>query len=190
MTAVCPAQAATVTVEFIGPGTSVPYHGVYAGYYIADVNGTPTAVMCDDFTTVIHAGDTWSANVFTYADVLGGASTKFSGITKYAQVGWLYSQTATATPQDRAQIQGAIWNIMTPGSVPMDALAQWYHDQATDGTHNGFNWSTVMKVFTPDPHNAGQEFLVTPTPVPLPASAFLFGSGMFGLIGFARRKRK
>jgi len=180
------AHAATVSIEFVGPGTSVPYHGVHAGYYIANVNGTPTAVMCDDFTNVIHAGDTWQANTFTYTDVLGGAGTKFSGITKYAQVGWLYSQTSAASPSVRAQIQGAVWNIMTPGSVAMDSLAQWYHDQATSGYYDNFNWSNIMVVLTPNPHNTGQEFLV---PVPLPASVFLFGSGMFGLVGFARHKR-
>lgn len=181
------AYGAPVTVQFIGPGTSVPYHGVYAGYYDATMSGTNVTVMCDDFTTEIHNGESWSANVFTYADVTGGASAKFSGITKYSEAGWLYGQTAAATLSDRAQIQGAIWNIMTPGSVAMDSLAQWYYNQATNGTHNNFNWSNVMMVLTPSPFNAGQEFL-TPTPVPLPKSAWLFGSGVVGFMGFARRK--
>jgi hypothetical protein len=181
------AYGSSVTVQFIGPGTSVPYHGVYAGYYNATVNGVPTIVMCDDFTTEIHNGESWLANEFTYADVTGGASTKFSSTAKYSEAGWLYSQTASATPSNRAQIQGAIWNVMTPGSVVMDSLAQWYYNQAIDGSHDNFNWSNVMVVLTPNPFMAGQEFL-TPTPVPLPASICLFGSGVLGLIGFSCHK--
>lgn len=183
------ANASTVTVQFTGIGSSVPYHGVYAGYYDVKIDGVNATVMCDDFTATIHVGDTWVANVFTYADVLGGASTKFSGTVKYSQIGWLYGQTASATPTVRAQIAGAIWNIMTPGSVVMDPLAQSYYNQATSGTYDTFNWSNVMNVLTPTPFSAGQEFL-TPTPVPVPANVLLLGSGMFGLVGFARRKRK
>ena len=181
-------EAATVTIKFVGPGASVPYHGVDAGYYEVKIDGTTGTVMCDDFSTVIHAGDTWTANVFTYADVMGGAATKFSGAVKYAQAGWLYSQTALASPSDRAQIQGAIWNIMIPGSVVMDSLAQWYYNQAASGSYDNFNWSNTMLVLSPNPHTAGQEFL-TPVPVPLPASALLLGSGLLGIMGFIRNKK-
>lgn len=178
------ANASTVTVQFTGIGSSIPYHGVYAGYYDATVDGINTAVMCDDFTTEINTGNSWSANVFTYADVQGGAATKFSGMVKYSQVGWLYDQTASATPTVRAQIAGAIWNIMTPGSVVMDPLAQSYYSQATSGTYDAFDWSNTMVVLTPTPFSAGQEFL---KPVPVPVSFWLLGSGLIGLIRFKRK---
>ena len=180
-------NAATITVLFSGIGSSIPYHGVYAGYYDTKVDGIDTPVMCDDFTTEINVGNTWTANVFTYADVQSGAATKFSGTVKYSQVGWLYNQTASATPTVRAQIAGAIWNIMTPGSVVMDPLAQSYYSQATSGTYDTFDWSNVMNVLTPIPFSAGQEFL-KPTPVPLPASFWLLGSGLIGLIRFRRTR--
>ncbi|OHA84218.1 MAG: hypothetical protein A2937_01760 [Candidatus Yonathbacteria bacterium RIFCSPLOWO2_01_FULL_47_33b] len=180
------AFAATVNVQFINQGTSVPYHGVYAGYYNAKIDGVDSIVFCDDFTTGINYGQAWTANEFTYADVIGGAGTKFSGVSKYSQAGWLFSQTAAATPSVRAQIQGAVWNIMAPGSVIMDPLAQNYYNLATNGTHNTYNWSGVMKVLTPTPSGSGQEFL-TPTVVPVPASVWLLGSGLLGLVGVSRR---
>lgn len=180
-------MAATVSVQFINQGTSVPYHGVYAGYYNAKIDGLNALVLCDDFTTWVSYGQSWTANEFTYADVQGGASTKFSGVQKYSQAGWLFSQTAATTLAVRAQMQGAIWNIMTPGSVVMDPLAQSYFNAATNGTHDTYDWSSVMKVLTPTPFASGQEFL-TPTPVPVPAAIILFGSGLAGLMGVSRRK--
>lgn len=183
-----PALAVAVNVQFINQGTSVPYHGVYAGYYNVKVDGVNTLALCDDFLTGISYGQSWTANEFTYADVAGGASTKFLDTQKYSQAGWLFGQTAAVTPLVRAQMQGAIWNIMSPGSVVMDPLAQGFYNQATSGAYDTYDWGGVMKVLTPTPFMSGQEFL---TPVPEPSPALLFGSGLavlMGVVGISRRK--
>ena len=182
------AQASLVTVELVGVGDSIPYHGVLAGYYIAKINGVEKRVVCEDFTTWVNLGQTWQAYEYTYADIQAGASTKFSGAQKYSEVGWLFSQMASATPGARAQMQGAMWNIMTPGSVVMDPLAQSYYHQATDGTHNTFDFSGVGKVLTPNPYRSGQDFFVVTAPVPLPAGMLLFMSGLASLSWFARKR--
>lgn len=183
------ARAATVTIEFIGKGSSIPYHGVYAGMYEVLIDGEQDFVMCDDFTARIHPGDTWEAKEYVYAGIRRNAQPKFSGKEKYGEVGWLFAQAIPATPAVRAQIQGAIWNIMTPGSVAMDPLAQSYYNQATDGTHGDFNYKNVITVLTPHPYIAGQEFLRPVTAVPIPSGILLLGSGMIAIGGFIRRRK-
>lgn len=181
------AKASLVTVELVGVGDSIPYHGVWAGYYLANVDGIEKRVTCEDFTTWVRLGQSWQAYEYTYADIQAGASTKFLGAQKYSEVGWLFSQMASAIPVARAQMQGAMWNIMSPGSVTMDSLAQSYYNQATDGTHNAFDFSGVGRVLTPNPYRSGQEFFVETAPVPLPAGMLLFMSGLVGIGGFIRK---
>lgn len=181
------AKASLVTVELVGVGDSIPYHGVWSGYYIAKVNGVEKRVVCEDFTTWVNLGQIWQAYEYTYADIQAGASTKFLGAQKYSEVGWLFSQMAAETPVARAQMQGAMWNIMSTGSVAMDSSAQSYYNQATNGTHNAFDFSGVVKVLTPNPYRSGQEFFVETAPVPLPTGMLLLMSGLVGVGGFIRK---
>ncbi len=48
--------------------------------------------------------------------------------------------------------------------------------------HSGFNVDTI-------PGTAGGDFAQYVAPVPIPAAAWLFGSGLLGLVGIARRKK-
>lgn len=185
------AEAATVPIEFVGVGVSIPYSGAYAGYYDAFVNGVPTSVFCDDATHAIFSGDKWDADELTYADMQYGAMGKFADVTKYSQVGWLYSQTQSATALVRAELQAAVWTIMSPSAgITLDSTAQDFLSQATDGTHDNFDWSHTMTVLTPNPLNSGQEFLKDPTPVPEPAAYVLFSSGIIVLGGFVKKMKR
>ena len=58
------------------------------------------------------------------------------------------------------------------------------------GSINGF---VATPIFATNPISAGQdaftyELTITTAPVPIPAAVWLFGSGLLGLIGIARRK--
>ncbi|MHB8710600.1 MAG: VPLPA-CTERM sorting domain-containing protein [Minisyncoccota bacterium] len=144
--------------------------------------------MCDDFDTHVSVGDTWSANVYTYADVQSGAG-KFASLagalTRYSETGWLYSQV-TSDANHNADIQQAVWKVM--GSSPtMSANGNSWYALATDGSHGAYDWSGTMRVVTPNPLTASQEYLI-PAAVPVPSAAWLFGSGLLGLIGVARRR--
>lgn len=184
------AHANLVDVQFVGPGTSVPYHGVYAGYYQAKINDILDFVMCDDVTRIIYPGNTWKAQELTYGDMQSGSNGKFANLVKYSQASWLFEQTDEATPFLRSQMQAAIWTIMSPSAgVTLDPLAQSYFAEATNGTHNAQNWSSIMTVLAPAPSQSGQEFLRHAS-IPEPGSLVLFGSGLALLAGFTGFSRK
>lgn len=184
------AHANLVDVQFVGPGTSILYHGVYAGYYQAKINNVLDFVICDDVTRIIYSGNTWKAQELTYGDMQNGANGKFANLEKYSQASWLFDQLDEATPSLRAQMQAAIWTIMSPtAGVTLDPLAHNYFIEATNGTHNTQDWSNIMTVLAPAPSKSGQEFLRHAS-VPEPGSVLLFGSGLALLAGFTGFTRK
>ena len=82
--------------------------------------------------------------------------------------------------QDLATISGFFTSkpgITLPGAVPPSDIIL----EASDGSHNPFNFSAAFL--------GGQVITDTPSPVPVPAAIWLFGSGLIGLIGIARRKK-
>lgn len=191
------ASAATlVSVQLVNVADSVPYSGVYAGQYtlaVSDGISPPISILavCDDFNTHISIGQTWQAWLTTPAEVAGGTG-KFAAQGRYEEAGWIFGQMGSMTPYQRARAQAAIWNLN--GANPtLDALATSYRDQAIDGTHN--TAATLPWLLVPDPLSAAQEFLVKAsdavqiTAVPLPAAAWLLGTGFIGLVGIARPQR-
>ena len=107
----------------------------------------------------------------------------------YSQAGYLFSLALSADYTNQADIDNAIWKIMDPGVTLANANATAYFNTATSGAYDMFDWSAYMQVLTPEPSSASQEFLIPVAPVPLPAAAWLFGSGLFGLGALARRRR-
>jgi len=183
--------AFSVPVELTGISDSVPYERVYAGFYEIKTNGNTTLAMCDDIGTSMNIGDTWEGVWYTKPDVDTGANVKFSGSdqsVRYSQAGWLFSQAASVIPAERARIHAAVWNVMTPGGIAMDAAAQGYYDFATSGLYDAFPWENVMRVLTPDPFGAAQEMFVAT--IPIPATLYLFGSGILGVACVGRRKKE
>jgi hypothetical protein len=169
-------------------------NSVYSGLYTLNIDGQNVLGMCDDFNTETYVGAVWSASSYGYADIVGGAPVKFAagGTARYSQIGYLFSLVPTVTTTQQADINLAIWKIMTPtAALTLSGNALAYYNTATGGAYNAFDYSSFMRVWTPTPINASQEFLtvplVPPASVPLPATAWLFMSGLVGLVGVARR---
>lgn len=194
------AQASSVT--FNNVANSVNRGGVYSGFYSLTLDTDAILGMCDSRYSLVNPPVTWTADILTFADIQAGLVGKFNNpsnpITKanYSRAGWLFSQIGTLAPNDyagQADIQEAIWKIMSPSYVLVGAGASAWYTSATDASHDSFDWSAVMRVVTPNPlvQDATdiQEFLVGPgiTVVPVPAAVWLFGSAV-GIMGWVRRR--
>jgi len=191
------ANAASVT--FNNVANSVDRGGVYSGFYSLTLDTESILGLCDSRNSFVNPPITWTADIRSYADIQSGAVGKFNSpstaatLAKYSQSGWLFSQIGTLLPTDyngQADIQEAIWKIMTPAYVLVGGGAAAWYASATDTTHDAFDWTGVMRVVTPNPASQSsidvQEFLVGPV-VPVPAAVWLFGSAL-GLMGWVRRK--
>lgn len=191
------ANAASVT--FNNVANSVDRGGVYSGFYSLTLDTESILGLCDSRNSFVNPPITWTADIRSYADIQSGAVGKFNSpstaatLAKYSQSGWLFSQIGTLLPTDyngQADIQEAIWKIMTPAYVLVGGGAAAWYASATDTTHDAFDWTGVMRVVTPNPASQSsidvQEFLVGPV-VPVPAAVWLFGSAL-GMMGWVRRK--
>ncbi len=209
---VTPARAALVYDGYAtGPGgLSTPYPAgdnpqVYAGLLEANL-GTPTLVMSADYNARVAVGDVQTLHIYTYADILAGAPVKFTA-AQYARAAYILGgyfpmyafpnsmiQTFAANPgnAELAILNTQIWDIMSSTTVP-----SFMGGQSVDN----WNWSASMLIAEGIdtyliPINTSQTTLVggtvnaTMTPsVPVPPAVWLFGSGLLGLVGVARRKK-
>ena len=183
------ANAASVTL--VDVANSQVRDGAYAGFYTLKIDGNNLLAMCDDVSTNSFISETWAGNLNTLGTINGGAGKFYPNTVGYHQIGYLFSLAPNVDYSHQASIDEAIWKIMTPSapfSLTGDALT--YYNTATSGVYDTFDYSSYMLVVTPDPHSASQEFLVTPSAVPIPAAIWFFGSGLLALAGMVRRKRK
>jgi hypothetical protein len=205
------AFASTITLTLTGVGDGTNYGGVYDSPYDISINGTASILLsCDDFATEITQGDSWTAMTENASAVDSGvkfSSGSFYGDnslqTTYSAAAWLATQLVTpavmANSNTQVDYSLALWELFNPtltggpitfggslsgpdGQVP-DVISQAFAAVAA-----GFTGSNVT-VFTPQPLDAGQEFLGV-SPVPLPASWPLLLSGMLGVGALCRRTRR
>jgi hypothetical protein len=195
--AIAPASfSQTYNMDLTGAGNGTVADGVYVSPYVGTISGPGVNysgyMICDDFNTESYLNSPWTATA-TNAGALNGtekfaSSVVFNGVTYTAQqaynaAGWLangllgnLSNAATQT-----NYAFAIWNIFdgqtadpAGGAVGLEAAA------FTAATAGGYSAGNVS-VFTPNPRNASQEFLVVKqAPEIDPASA---ASGLTLLLG-------
>lgn len=185
---------AVVLLMFVLGGTAkadtVQVNGSYAfasnGYgippYGGTLNGQNAAFYCVDFTSTIHAGDTWSVWV-TSLTGSNFSSTLLGNKTAYLEMAWLVTQMMSASTQlQQAKDQFAIWSFSggpnpygTNSSLVAAALA------AVNAGFSGQGFTILTPTGT-----KGQEFLIFS--VAEPAELLMLAIGLI-MLGMMTRKK-
>ncbi len=191
--AVCaPASASTIYSNGSISGTQGrSITGIY-GWEVADsfVSAGSATVTGFDAGIWVSAGDT--PTTVTWTILTGGPS--WNGGTTLASVNatWTNSNlgssngydfySSTVSGLDVAIGAGTYWLELSNGATAGGSYIFW---DENDGSSTAYQYSTLYGSFL----IGSEAFTVYGTPVPVPPSAFLLGSGLLGLAGW-RRLRK
>lgn len=144
---------------------------------------------CDSYISYYNFNsttDTWSINVLNAAPTIGGLS-----VDSQAQVNQDVTLSAWVSDPGTADILGvsidwgdgsALWEA---GDLPSYYAFNVAHQYSQAGIYNA-----MLTVFDDDGGVSTQAFSVEVTAVPLPAAAWLLASGLLGLIGVGRKRRR
>ncbi len=201
-------MADTMTLTGAGPG-NVDYN-VYVGPYAATINGTSTAVICDDFADDSYVNESWNTSVTSLATVTGSSNVKWaSEAGDYSEAAWLTLQLIGApNKSESAAIQYAIWDLLDPSQVSSyvagfsggtsflsdsantNGVQYWLNDAS--GSSLSSSQLADFLIYTPTTCISGpcsngklpQEFIVY---TPEPSAALMLFMGLAGLIFLKRR---
>jgi hypothetical protein len=200
---------AEVNMTLTGVGTGYAMGGVYVSPYVASINGVSTYVICDDFTTDVSLNQTWMANQYSLSDVGSSGPQKFTTpdwspytIQQEYDAAAILAEDVMANMWD-ATLAGeysyAIWTLFDPAAIngyggnsltgSQQTAVNSFRDAALVQAASGGASGLDVSIYTPDPLNASQEYLVVSTPeASLPATLGVELSALVGLIFLMRRR--
>jgi hypothetical protein len=202
--------SAQYTIDLTGVGDGASADGVYVSPYWGTIteNGSPIYtgyLICDDFNTDSSLDDPTSADAtnagaldgdqkFTaasYSDPFNAGDT-FTDQQAYDAVAWLanglLASSNVTNPIAQTNYSFAIWDIFDGQALDPDGGAASLIAQAFSAVSAGYVGSDTT-VFTPNPLNASQEFLVVSTPESsLPATLAVELSALVGVFFLMRRR--
>jgi len=172
--AVAPAAFAQYNMDLTGVGNGTVADGVYVSPYQGTITGNGVNysgyMICDDFYTDSYLNSPWTASM-TGAGALNGtekfpSTVTFDGTTYSAQqaydaAGWLANglMANLNNPNSQVNYSFAIWDVMDGQQTDPNGGALALEGAAFSAVSNGYVASNVS-VYTPNPINASQEFLV------------------------------
>jgi hypothetical protein len=193
----------TYNMTLTGVGNGTVSEGVYVTPYVGTITGNGFSysgfIICDDFNTESYVNSSWTATM-TNAGNLDGAQKFFTNNSSEAQIaynaaGWLANGLLANYGNTTAQVDYAfaIWNIFDGQQMNPNGNSLSLEQQAFAAALGGYTASNVS-VFTPNPVNASQEFLVVNAQAPeIDPSVATSGATLLigaSLIFASRRKRE
>ena len=177
----------TGSYNFYGPDNSLAGNGDFGGSY-DDVSTSMSLTANTPYFGVI-----WTADGTIYTDpgiydidsLPGQGGPTITGIIVdndqwlgSLDFAWGVSHTTVVNVWDVAyNVDGSIALTST------DVISDFYPTGSGAPGHPAIDGATVSFAYSFD-------MLLTPTAVPVPAAVWLFGSGIIGLLGFARTRRR
>jgi hypothetical protein len=193
----------SVSMELINGGTSV-LDGVYVSPYNVQINGVTTQAICDDFSTEVVPGQTWTASVSTIPVSSGVKFTQGQqGQTQaqaYAEAAWLVLQMINPTHASQVgEIHFALWQIFDTNAFAwleayndatnLSLATNWLTQAESQSNFTPSEYFSSFQIYTPQPLSASQEFLtyqVPDSPFVLTLAVDLLGLALLAL--FFRRR--
>ncbi len=201
-------SASAVTVSVVPGGTVGLNDDIYfAGIALIDIDGIQYPAMMADvfYNDVINNKwytdytTTWETSVITYADMLAGTTTLYT-TEQYslaapffldAQLGYTTNDalwTASYVEMVRCEIDGCSWLYASRVYDTSSGLTllDVFNDTVATGLDPNYNWDFMFVLNEPNMIVFG----TPPSSIPVPPAVWLFGSGLVGLVGVARRRKK
>jgi hypothetical protein len=204
--AAVPAMATTINFTNLN---SVPQ---YAGEYVGPLQATLDSaaisggVACVDIAHTTYVPSSYAVNISTLNPV-NMSTARFgsdaAAILKYQEAAWLLGQIQNHSTEVGV-IQFATWKIFNPAYVDtwipghggdIDAVNSWVAQAEAINPAN-YDFSSV-RIYTPTAASASnQEFMsgvagpvYGASPVPVPGSVLLLGTGLLGLLMLRKTRR-
>jgi hypothetical protein len=206
----------SVNMNLTSAGNNI-LDNTYVGPYTATVNGVSNLVVCDDYADESYVGETWKANVSTYASLPSvhmGYSVRWAqGEPNQLQ---LYDAAASLIQQmfqpnsstqlinnstTVGELQYAVWGVFDPSAISDlsaynaadGAAANNYLTQAEAKSFSSGEFSNVT-IYTPTCgakpcQNPPQEFITYATPEPSAVIILLADLLLLGTAAMVLRRR-
>jgi len=166
--------------------------GEITGNLSGDINMTPMYSFCVDASTDLYQGTQYS-----------GSLNSINGNTGLLQAAYLMNKyvpnnSALSDTNTGVALQWAMWRLIGQGSyITSNNLDTTYASVYTQSTNYVTeaqaqqlgNLNQLAGEYEVLQLNGSQDLIFVPTPTPIPAAVWMFGSGLMGLFGLRRKEK-